>query len=212
MNRLDVYTAVHKMQRARLFNLTMEAGRTDPSDSVTTARLASAVHVVGAELVAHAGHEDRFIHPLLRQKAPALAAELDAAHAELEVKLDELRHVAATYATAPGHPNVLYRALASFTAGYLDHLTREEGDALPALWESCNDEELMGILVSFRGSRSDAENLTSVLAQLATLNPPEIAQMASVGLGPLRTSEVTELLATLLTPNQYGALLGLRAA
>jgi len=30
MNRLDVYTAVHKMQRARLFELTVEAGKTDP--------------------------------------------------------------------------------------------------------------------------------------------------------------------------------------
>ena len=32
----------------------------------------------------------------------------------------------------------------------------------------------MRILISFKGSRSDAENLTSLLAQLATLNPSEI--------------------------------------
>ena len=70
MDRLDVYTAVHKMQRARLFNLTVEAGKTDPADSVTTARLAAAVDALAAELVAHAGHEELFIHPLLRGKAP----------------------------------------------------------------------------------------------------------------------------------------------
>jgi len=64
----------------------------------------------------------------------------------------------------------------------------------------------MGILSSFKGSRSDAENLTSLLAQLATLNPTEITQMASVGLGQFGLSEVAEILATLLNPRQLGAL------
>lgn len=87
MNRLDVYTAVHKMQRARLFDLTVEAGKTDPIDAVTTARLG------------------------------------------------QLREVASTCAASPGDPNVVYRALAAFTATYLEHLALEEGEALPALWE-----------------------------------------------------------------------------
>ena len=70
MNRLDVYTAVHKMHRARLFSLTVEAGQADPADAVTTTRLAVAVDALAAELVAHAEHEDRFIHPLLRTGLP----------------------------------------------------------------------------------------------------------------------------------------------
>lgn len=212
MNRLDVYTAVHKMQRARLFDLTVEAGKTDPADTVTTARLAAAVDALAAELAAHGEHEDRFIHPLLRQHAPALAETLEAAHVQLDARLGQLRQVAATYAASPGDPNVLYRALAAFTATYLDHLALEEGEALPALWEGCTDDELMGILVSFKGSRSDVENLTSALAQLATLNPTEIARMASVGLGPVGVSEVAEVLATLLDPRQLGALRGALAA
>ncbi|MGH9045237.1 MAG: hypothetical protein ACRDVP_10480 [Acidimicrobiales bacterium] len=68
------------------------------------------------------------------------------------------------------------------------------------------DEELMGILVSFKGPRSHAENLTSLLAQLATLNPNEIARMTSVGLGEVAISEVSEALATLLDPRQLGWL------
>src|SRR5579862_3850061 len=137
VNRLDVYTAVHKMHRARLFNLTVEAGKTDPADTVATARLTTAVDALASELIAHAGHEDRFIHPLLREKAPILAAELDAAHEDLDNGLDELRRLAAGHAAATGDPNFLYRALAAFTATYLGHLAREEGEALPALWESC---------------------------------------------------------------------------
>jgi len=194
------------MQRARLFNLTVEAGKTDPGDTLATARLAAAVDALVAELVAHGEHEDRFIHPLLRQNAPALAETLDGAHVELDARLERLRQLASAYATSPGDPNVLYRALAAFTAAYLDHVALEEAEALPALWGSCTDEELMGILISFKGSRSDAENLTSLLAQLATLNPPEAAQMISVGIGPVPVSDVAEILSTLLDPSQIGAL------
>jgi hypothetical protein len=209
MNRLDVYTAVHKMHRARLFSLTVEAGKADPADTVTTTKLAAAVDALAAELAAHAEHEDRFIHPLLRQKAPSLAASLDAAHVTLDARLGHLRQVASA-ASAPARPaadpNDLYRALAAFTAAYLEHLAVEEGEALPALWDRCTDEELLGILASFRGSRSDAEHLTSLLAQLATLNPPEIERMISAGLRPVPTSDVSELLATILDPRQLGAL------
>jgi len=206
MNRLDVYTAVHKMQRARLFTLTVEAGRTDPADTVTTSRLAAAVDALAAEIVAHGEHEDRFIHPLLREHAPELADALDVAHIELDARLGQLRELASAYASAPGDPNALYRALAAFTATYLDHLAVEEGEALPALWGGCTDEELLGILISFKGSRSDAENLTSLIAELATLNPPEITQMLSAGLGPVPVSDLAELLATVLTPAQLGAV------
>lgn len=204
MNRLDVYTAVHKMHRARLFSLTVEAGKADPADNVTMTRLAAAVDALAAELTAHAEHEDRFIHPLLRQVAPALAASLDAAHVTLDARLDRLREVAS--AATAADPNALYRALAAFTAAYLEHIAIEEGEALPALWGGCSDEELLGILASFRGSRSDAENLTSLLAQLATLSPPEIERMISAGLGPVPVSDVGELLATVLDPRQLGAL------
>jgi hypothetical protein len=133
-----------------------------------------------------------------------LAAAVDALAAELAA--------AATVpaATAPAgpaaDPNALYRALAAFTAAYLEHLAVEEGEALPALGDGCTDEELLGILASFRGSRSDAENLASLLAQLATLNPPDIERMISAGLGPVPVSDVSELLATVLDPRQLGAL------
>ena len=210
MNRLDVYTAVHKMHRARLFSLTVEAGQADPADTVTMTRLAAAVDALAAELTAHAEHEDRFIHPLLRQHAPSLAASLDVAHLTLDARLGHLRQAAAAAASPAlgpaADPNALYRALAGFTAAYLEHLAVEEGQALPALWDGCTDEELLGILASFRGSRSDAENLASLLAQLATLNPPEIERMISAGLGPVPASDLSELLATILNPRQLGAL------
>lgn len=206
MKRLDVYTAVHKMQRARLFELAVTAGRTDPGDTATIAALVGAVSALVEELTKHAEHEDRFIHPVLRAKAPTLTASLDAAHVELDGRLAGLGRVASAQLTSVGDPNALYRALASFTAVYLAHLEVEEGEALPMLWEHCSDQELLGILMSFRNSRSPQENLMSVLAQLPTLNPSELAQMATAGLGPTELPALAEVLATLLRPAQLGVL------
>ena len=206
MNRLDVYTAVHKMQRARLFDLTVEAGKTDPDDTLATARLAAAVDALAAELAAHGEHEDRFIHPLLRQKVPALAETLDAAHVELDGRLERLRQLSSASATSargsqrplPG-PRRVHRHLPR-----PPRPRRSRGAARPV--GGLHRRGAAGILISFKGSRSDAENLTSLLAQLATLNPPEIARMISAGLGPVPVSDIAEVLSTLLDPRQIGAL------
>jgi hypothetical protein len=195
------------MQRARLCRLIVETGTADPSDALSAARLAAAVDALVDELLAHASHEDQFIHPLLRQRAPEIAEELDAAHLELDAHLDRLRELAADVGASAVEPNALYRALASFAALYFAHVAREEEAALPALWDVCSDAELSGILTAFKSSRSKTENLTSLLAQLATLNPAEITRMAALGLGDTTLIEVRELVATLMDPRQLGALM-----
>jgi hypothetical protein len=64
----------------------------------------------------------------------------------------------------------------------------------------------MRILVSFKGSRSDVENLTSLLAQLATLNRPRSPRRPRLDSDTSGFSQVAEALATLLEPGQLGAL------
>ena len=177
-----------------------------PSAEGCTARLAGAVDALVDELNSHAQHEDRFIHPLLRTKVPALAASLDAAHIELEDRLEHLRKTARNQGMGSGDPDALYRTLASFTASYLEHLAVEEDRALPSLWEHCSDQELFAIMTSFKASRSPSENLTSLIAQLPTLSPSEIAHLVSVGVEPTDLSVLAELLATTLDPVQLGAL------
>ena len=212
MNRLDVYTAVHKMQRARLCNLIVCAGTTDPDDSSGRIRLAGAVNAMIIELRTHAEHEDRFIHPLLRAASPHLATRLEAEHGQLDAQLEHLGSTAASYAelgTPSADPNTFYRALADFTAIYFAHVAVEEREALPALWNTCGDDELMGILVAFNASRSPIESLTSVLAQLPTLNPVEINRMVGAAIDGTLRPELAEVLATLLSPTQLGALASL---
>ncbi len=78
--------------------------------------------------------------------------------------------------------------------------------ALPTLWDGFTDDELLGILVPFRECRSEAENLTSLLAELATLNPMEMAQMVSTGFGRAAVADLLECLCTLLNPRRLGHL------
>jgi hypothetical protein len=61
-------------------------------------------------------------------------------------------------------------------------------------------------MTAFNGSRSPLENLTSLIAQLPSLNPTEIAHLVSVGIDPSDLSSLAELLATSLQPAQLGAL------
>ena len=60
--------------------------------------------------------------------------------------------------------------------------------------------------MSFRGARSEIENLTSALSQLPTLSPSERARFLSVVFSARDRGEIGELLAALLSPDQLGRL------
>lgn len=196
--RFDPYSFVHKAQRARLFTLVIDAGRADEEDHRAVEAIGGAVRALVRELRNHADHEEKYIHPLLRSCAPALASQLEDEHHDIDKQMLDLERAEGS--------NDLYRRLTSFTASYLRHLELEEGSALPALWKGHTDEGLMQILVSFRGARSEIENLTSALSQLPTLSPAERARFLSVVLGARDRGQVSELLAALLSPEQLGRL------
>ena len=77
---------------------------------------------------------------------------------------------------------------------------------MPALWQAASIDDLTQVMVRFRDSRSDVENLTSAMSQLPTLSPPEREHVLGIVLGDRPRAEVAELLSTLLAPLQLGAL------
>jgi hypothetical protein len=207
-SRPDPYTPVHKMQRARLFRLTISAGTTDPSDDDARRAVCGAVRAVIDEITAHGHHEERFVHPLLALHAPEIAADLERAHRELDERMAALASSSLDYAGAPpADANDLHRSISAFTSAYLAHLDVEERTALPVLWARLSDEDLGAVLSEFRATRSDLTNLASVLAMAPTLNPGERTQMLVGGPGAGPAPEVVDLLATVLEPRQLGALL-----
>jgi hypothetical protein len=204
MTGIDLYGSVHKAQRARLFALVVAAGRTDPHDDAAAAQVAAVAAALAAELHEHGEHEDQFIHPLLARYAPELAASLAAEHRDLDGALAALTRAAAR--REPAGAESLHRVACRFTATYLAHLEREEGESMPALWAHATQDELAGVLVAFRSARTELENVTSLLGQLATLTPREAATMVAAAFDPATLYETRELLTGLLPAPQLAAL------
>lgn len=177
--RIDFYTKVHKALRASLFEVSRQAALTDYGDPQAVSALAARVKALLARLSAHAGHEARFIHPLIAEKTGACSfeAEHEALEREQEALADLLDAVARSQQAERGLRGLaFYRALNLFIARYLEHLDREEA-AMPMLWAHCSDEELGAVMARFGASRPLEEALADVVWMLPTLNGHEQAEL-----------------------------------
>ena len=84
--RPDFFTAIHKGVRSMLFELSLAAGRVDPSSLADVDALADRIERTLAFLEEHAEHEDEHVLPALRTIAPELAARLAADHRSLDAR------------------------------------------------------------------------------------------------------------------------------
>lgn len=178
MTRPDLYRNVHKGQRLHLFALAGEIGRADPQDAAQVAELAGRVRAALGGLRDHAEHEEHFIHPVLRQRASAVAEALEREHRWVDSGFMEVEESLRRLGTMPDRAAAcagLYRAWCRMVAAYLAHLDNEERLAMPALWDSCSDEEIGGIMRAFVAQRSAGDLLEDLRAQMPALAPQERA-------------------------------------
>ncbi len=183
--RIDFYTKVHKGLRAALFTLSARAATVDYTDCRASAAFAAEVREVLERLAAHAGHEERFLHPLIRAKLGD--THFDSAHAELEQAQRNLcARLMALGEAAPEraeHGLAFYRALNVFIADYLQHLDEEEC-LMPQIWAACSDAELGDVMARFAASRPLPSALADLGWMLPALNPVERAELLQ---GMIRT-------------------------
>ncbi|UYQ66246.1 hemerythrin domain-containing protein [Streptomyces peucetius] len=123
------------------------------------------------ELREHAEHEDRCIHPLLRERVDAADA-LDTEHVRLDAALAALDDRARRLPTTPAASLLdarhgLYLAVNELISAYLGHLHAEETVAMPALWKGCGDAELATVFSAFKASRTPEEALTDLAVPAA---------------------------------------------
>ncbi|HYD86914.1 MAG TPA: hemerythrin domain-containing protein [Vitreimonas sp.] len=173
MSRVDLYRNVHKGQRARLFSLAVELGRVDGEDATVLADLTERLRTTLDELRRHGEHEESYIHPLLQERAPEIAAELEREHRSVEADMAEFEDMLG--ATTSDGGLSLYRAWCRIVASYLQHLDKEEQFAMPSLWRTCSDEEILAVIGAFSSSLSASERLNDLLSQAPTLAPQELA-------------------------------------
>ena len=212
MARIDLYRNVHKGQRALIFELAVELGRTDCGERQEFAMLAGRLRDAILELRKHAENEECFIHPLLHSRAPEIAAALEREHERVEAGFCELEQQL-SQAGSPGREPVapgrdLYLAWCRLVSTYLAHLDAEESVAMPALWQTCSDHEILALIQAFVASRSAADRLHDLRSQAPALTSQE--RSAYVGSivrgGSLPAHQIWESLADVLPASDLDRL------
>jgi Hemerythrin HHE cation binding domain len=193
----DLYHEVHKGLRHALFQLVTRVGSADCTDAQARSAVADQVRSVIHLLTEHHDHEDTFIEPVIRAKAPKLALILAEGHTEVEQELVEIELRADRLATSAGTEAVtagldLYAYLSLFVARYLTHMSLEEGAVMAALRDRCTIEELFGIQVAVRSSVTPDIMCEFLTALMPALNPEERVAMLG-GMHAFLPPEIFEL-------------------
>jgi hypothetical protein len=162
--RVKLYNGIHKVQRAMLFDISLQAGRTDFSDPKQSEALAIKVKGMMDELKQHARFEETYLHPLLAERVPGCTRGIEEDHKKMHQDMEDLsrsleqaRAKATGFETMPQIGHEFYLAWNRFTSFYLRHIDFEEGHAQPVLWGACTDAELLGVFQTIFAAQTPEE-------------------------------------------------------
>ena len=172
--RDDLFTIIHKGLRLGLFEITVQAGRTDWADPAQVSELGERWHGLLTLLRAHGDHEDQHILRLLDSCDPLATEPTSEQHRDLDDLLDDLAERFETVLAAPRLASGLdmYRDLARFVAAYLTHMHDEETRVMGRIWACCTDEEIAGARQRFMAGMSPQVQALSLEYTLPALDGP----------------------------------------
>ena len=172
--RDDLFTNIHKGLRLGLFDITVQAGRTDWADPPQVTELGERWDGLLTLLRAHGDHEDEHILRLLDPYDPLATESTAEQHRDLDDLLDDLAERFGTVLAAPGVASglELYRDLARFAAAYLTHMHDEETRVMGRIWACCTDEEIAGARQRFMAGMSPRVQALSLEYTLPALDGP----------------------------------------
>lgn len=167
--KTDLYTFVHKAQRARLFALSSDIARADFSDPEDVARVGASLRHALDHLREHAAIEEAYIHPLYSALGGA-AAEFEVEHELLEQEIAQLEAM-----VSEGRWSELHRAYNGFLGRYLVHI-EEEAAQETVLWAHY-DAELAEVFARFQSERAPEKRREDLELLLPALSAPELIGM-----------------------------------
>ncbi|MCY3003670.1 MAG: hemerythrin domain-containing protein, partial [Planctomycetota bacterium] len=146
MNRLELYTTVHKGLRSALFAAAERVARTNFADPAAAREVAGSLGFLLDLLEEHAHHEDEFIQPVYQRHNSELALTLADDHARVEGLGRELRAMAARLEAATEVERVslgrrIHERMNQFLAEHLQHMAREESLGQRLLWAHLDDAQ-----------------------------------------------------------------------
>lgn len=214
--RDDLFTYIHKGLRLALFDLTVQAGRTDWADPAQVTGLGERWHGLLKLLREHGSHEDQHILRLLDPHDPVATEPTADQHRDLDDLLDDL---AERFEKALAAPDAaaglgLYRDLARFVAAYLTHMHDEETRVMARIWQCCTEEEIAGARQRFMADTSPQAQALSIEYMLPALDRPT-RQMLVARLGdapPAVLASVLGIADRVLPPAEAAELKAVAAA
>jgi hemerythrin-like domain-containing protein len=187
-NQVDLYTSVHKGQRARFSTISRAAGVLNTNDQNALSALESELASFRDHMYLHANLEEKFIHPLLSERIPGGANKLNEDHRIMHRQFDDLL---ACFAKMKKKPTdfekreelslEFYLAWSRFTSFYLNHIDYEEEYVMPALWKLCTNDELSNTFRQIMAAQTPKELMDSLGMMLPALNPTERAMILNMG-------------------------------
>jgi len=181
--RHDMFTPIHKGLRRTMFETAMRLGRTDYGSLEDVAAAQRELVTCMTYLREHAEHEDRHVIPRLAEIAPELAAELEAAHPQLEHAALDIECMGQRLAALPPAEREalggeLLRRFHGLIADQIRHMEREERQANAAFWAAMDDGEMAGISRTIVSTIEPARMDEWKVIFAASLSPRELAMMA----------------------------------
>lgn len=175
--RIDLYAHIHKALRLMMMDTLQHLGRLDASD---TQDLAAGLGQLDALLDAathHIEHENEFVHPAIEARRTGASAAIEVEHDEHLETIAGLRAEAAALRALPSAAAAhrLYLQVAAFVADNFQHMAVEEQRHNQALWDTCSDEELLGIHGRILAAVTPQEMSMTLRWMIPALTPDERA-------------------------------------
>lgn len=150
MNRVDLFTTIHKGIRALLFEAALDTARVDLSITCEVDELVAKIERMLGFLEEHARLEDAEIVPAVRVVDPVLAATLAAEHQTHPSVHAAVERAARSLALAPEGERVyagkhLMRVVNQLVSMQLLHMNHEETVVNAVLWGAYGDAELVAM-------------------------------------------------------------------
>jgi len=211
----SLYGPVHKGLRSQLFALQMQIGAADADDRQQRADIHVFADNLHRHLQSHAGHEERWIDPVLIEHAPEVGEVLEAQHEAFEPILNSILDLAVALAgtdepdEARHILDVLHLDTSRFIGAYLTHMDIEERIAMPMLERTLGTEGVMELHENLLGSVTPEVMAQMQAFMLPAMNPHErISMLAGIRAGaPAEVYEGTLRLAgSVLEPAEMRSL------
>lgn len=158
-NRYDLYGPVHKGLRYALSGICYQAGSIDISNDQNLKSFIEEWRQIVVILEMHSHSEDHYLNDAYLKYAAETANQLEVEHDVLNQKVQNIDNVVNQLeqpeTTLTERSRLWYqlgRDLNRFTADYFNHLQREEGPGMEALWNHLSDEQLHEYSVNIRSA------------------------------------------------------------